>query len=391
MRNERSVPSFDPTRPRELVRYLEDLEDHFTRCAIADLDDRKKWTLKYVPMRVADLWESLPEWTAAKDWATLKTAVQKRYPASTDTQRFTYQELLRLVRERSRKEITSITEWSEYLNEYLEVSLYLVKQSRLSELEQRRYLLESLSTNLHREVSAHMRNVNPTRDPEEVEEVSKIDEAVSYCLRSPQRVKFEESPTAIPSNSSAPVKQESTEVALAGLVAQLVQKELVQRARSWGPPPNRSNDGRVAISSGTQYSEACHYCGHQGHIMRQCAVVDEDVNFNRCARNPEGRIVLPNGQFLPRTIPGATMRDRIEEWHKRNGSPPRGDSTATTSMMLSVDQQSNQAAPAVATLSNQRVLASYDVNPPQILKKSTTASHSSAPSPTPAYPLSKTD
>jgi len=68
--------------------------------------------------------------------------------------------------------------------------------------------------------------------------------------------------------------------------------------------------------------------------MCQCTVVNEDVNFNRCSRNPEGWIILPNGQFLPRTIPGATMRDRIEEWHRRNGSPPRGDTNAnaTTSM-----------------------------------------------------------
>jgi hypothetical protein len=42
MRNERSVPLFDPTRPRELVHYLEDLEDHFAWCTIGDLVDRKK-------------------------------------------------------------------------------------------------------------------------------------------------------------------------------------------------------------------------------------------------------------------------------------------------------------------------------------------------------------
>ena len=275
-----------------------------------------------MPLDVADLWEGMPDWAKATNWDALKVVMQKHYPASTDTQRFTYQELLRLVREHSRQEITSITEWSEYLNKYLAMTHYLVRHTCLSELEQCRYLLESLSNALHHEVTAHLRLVNPTCDPEEVEEVAKIDEAVSYCLRSPQRVKFEESPTTMSLTSSVPIKQESSEVALAGLVSQLVQKELVQRARNWGPPPNRSNDGQVALSSVVPYSEACHYCGHQGHIMRQCAVVDEDINFNRCARNPEGRIVLPNGQFLPRTITGATMRDHIEEWHKRNGSPP---------------------------------------------------------------------
>jgi len=163
------------------------------------------------------------------------------------------------------------------------------------------------------------------------------------------------------STSSIPIKQESSEVAFAGLVSQLVQC-----ARNWGPPPNRLNNGQVAPSSVVPYSDACHYCGHQGHIMCQCAVVDEDINFNHCACNPEGRIVLPNGQFLPRTITGATMRDHIEEWHKRNGSPPRGDASATTSMMLSVDQQLNYPAPAaVATLSNQHVTYFSELGPYQ--------------------------
>jgi hypothetical protein len=133
MCNEQSVPSFDLTRLRELVCYFEDLEDHFSHCTITDLANRKKLMLKYVPMQVADLWESLSEWTSATDWATLKTAIQKCY---------------------------------------LKVSLYLIRQSHLSTLEQHRYLLESLSTNLHQEVSAHMCNVNPTCNPEEVEEVS---------------------------------------------------------------------------------------------------------------------------------------------------------------------------------------------------------------------------
>ena len=169
MCTEKAAPSFNPDKPRELIRYLQDLEDHFARCAINDLDERRKWALRYVPLDVADLWEGMPDWAKATNWDALKVVMQKRYPASTDTQRFTYQELLRLVRERSRQEITSITEWSEYLNKYLAMTHYLVRHTRLSELEQRRYLLESLSNTLHHEVTAHLRLVNPTRDPEEVE------------------------------------------------------------------------------------------------------------------------------------------------------------------------------------------------------------------------------
>lgn len=222
----------------------------------------------------------------------------------------------------------------DFLNQYLTISQYLIAQNCLSRLEQRRHLLESLTPQFHREVSAHMCNVNPTCDLEELEEVPKIDEAVCYCLRSPIQVKFKE-----PSSSSTTthVKQEPAD-SIAELVSQLVQKELVQRARNWGPFPTRPGEGErhAPRMSYSPQLEACHYCGHQGHMVHQCAVVDEDINLGQCICNQEGRLVLPSGLFLPRTIPGTTMRDRFNEWHKHNPGTQPQDTVSGSTMMLSV-------------------------------------------------------
>ncbi|KAJ8582519.1 hypothetical protein M405DRAFT_750128 [Rhizopogon salebrosus TDB-379] len=334
MCNERSAPRFDPKKPRELVRYFEDLEDQFQQCGVIDLANQKWWALRYVSVEIADLWESFTDWMAATtQWDLVKDVVKKRYPVSQTTRRHTHHKLLTLVHDRARKDFSSVTEWSDFLNQYITISQYLIAQNRLSELEQRRHLLESLTPQFHREVSAHMRNVNPTRDPEELEEVPKVDEAGCYCLRSPVRVKFEENPA---SPTATHVKQEPVDP-IAELVSQLVQKELVQRARNWGPPLARPGEGerRIPGKNYSPQSETCHYCGHQGHMVRQCAVVDEDINLGRCACNQEGRLVLPNGSFLPRTIPGATMRDRFNEWHKRNPGTQSQDTPSGSSMMFS--------------------------------------------------------
>jgi hypothetical protein len=40
------------------------------------------------------------------------------------------------------------------------------------------------------------------------------------------------------------------------------------------------------------------------------------------------KIVLPNGQFTPRSIPGRYIKERIDEWHKRNPS------TSTSSSLM---------------------------------------------------------
>jgi hypothetical protein len=125
--------------------------------------------------------------------------------------------------------------------------------------------------------------------------------------------------------------------------------------------------------------------------MRQCAAVDEDVNFNRCARNAEGRVVLPSGQFIPRMIPGNTIRDRIEEWHKRNGSPPRGSVPPTSGLMLSVERMSTPVLPSLDVVSNQYLGARYEANPPQIFKRGEESNHASSFISTSTYPLSKSD
>ncbi|OAX33449.1 hypothetical protein K503DRAFT_786483 [Rhizopogon vinicolor AM-OR11-026] len=278
MCNECSAPTFDPSRPRELVHYFEDLDDQFQQCGVIDLTNKNRWALHYVSIEIADLWESLAEWTTAATWDQIKDAVKKHYPVSQTTQRHTHHKLLTLIRDRAHNEFNSITEWSDYLNQYITISQYLITQQRLSNLEQRRHLLKSLTPRLHQEVAAYMRNVNPMRDPEELEGVPKIDKAICYCLHSPIQVVLKE-----PQQLSTPAphtKQEPTD-SIVELVSQLVQKELVLRVRTWGLPPTCLGEGerRTPGMSYSPQSETCHYCGHQGHMVHQCAVVDEDINL----------------------------------------------------------------------------------------------------------------
>ncbi|EPQ50160.1 hypothetical protein GLOTRDRAFT_23852, partial [Gloeophyllum trabeum ATCC 11539] len=62
----------------------------------------------------------------------------------------------------------------------------------------------------------------------------------------------------------------------------------------------------------------CIYCGEHDHSIRRCPKVEEDIRAGRCKRNAEGQVVLPGGAMVSRSVPGATMRDRILEWHRQN-------------------------------------------------------------------------
>src|SRR5277367_6559427 len=64
----------------------------------------------------------------------------------------------------------------------------------------------------------------------------------------------------------------------------------------------------------------CNYCG-EPHLIRNCPHVEEDIKAGKCKKNHEGKVVLPNGYFVSRAVPGKSMRDRIYEWLHRNPNP----------------------------------------------------------------------
>ncbi|OAX31221.1 hypothetical protein K503DRAFT_806256 [Rhizopogon vinicolor AM-OR11-026] len=123
---ELSAPSFDPAQPRSLLRYFGDLE---------------RWTLRYVPIEVADLWECLPGWISATDWPALKSSVAARHPACHDEHRYSFADFVTLVDGQASQGIHSINQWSKFLNQFLIVSQYLLARHHLDPLEQQCYLL----------------------------------------------------------------------------------------------------------------------------------------------------------------------------------------------------------------------------------------------------------
>jgi hypothetical protein len=61
---------------------------------------------------------------------------------------------------------------------------------------------------------------------------------------------------------------------------------------------------------------SCTFCGQSGHFIARCLVCADYITNEKCKRNPEGKIVLPNGQFTLRSIPGQFIK--INKLHKHN-------------------------------------------------------------------------
>jgi hypothetical protein len=87
--------------------------------------------------------------------------------------------------------------------------------------------------------------------------------------------------------------------------------------------PQKSTTSRASSSTNAQATAtldplSCAFCGQTSHFIAQCLVCADYITNEKCKRNPEGKIILPNGQYTPQSIPGQFIKDRIDEWHKRN-------------------------------------------------------------------------
>ncbi|KAI1786747.1 hypothetical protein LXA43DRAFT_1098947 [Ganoderma leucocontextum] len=90
------------------------------------------------------------------------------------------------------------------------------------------------------------------------------------------------------------------------------------------PPRDTSTEmSQLACRKPLDTRPRCNYCGVEGCWIRSCPRALEDVATGFCARAPDGRIILPTGRFIPRSLPGSYMRDRLLAWHARKQSSAR--------------------------------------------------------------------
>ena len=60
-RGERIAPSYNKSKPRELVRFFRELEHLFVLASVTSEEEKKEQTLRHVDFEVEEFWRTLPE------------------------------------------------------------------------------------------------------------------------------------------------------------------------------------------------------------------------------------------------------------------------------------------------------------------------------------------
>ena len=137
MCNEHTAPTFDSSKPRELSRYFEDLEQ------------LKQQVLCYVNFNTEQIWKTFPEFIDNnKTYNDFKDAVLVHYPDASGDFVYSIRDMDLLIGERQQVGITSTKDLSNYHLQFIAITTWLIRKGQLGDLEQQRAYIQAFQPSL---------------------------------------------------------------------------------------------------------------------------------------------------------------------------------------------------------------------------------------------------
>jgi hypothetical protein len=138
-RGERAAPTFDPTKPRELPRFFDELEYLFGRSNMTNNDEKKRQLLRYIDFDTEQIWKTFPEFkNPAQTYEEFKAAILTHYPDASGDFMYSLRDMDLLTGERQRLGITNINDLSYYHLQFIAITTWLIEKKQLGDLEQQR-------------------------------------------------------------------------------------------------------------------------------------------------------------------------------------------------------------------------------------------------------------
>ncbi|KZT27349.1 hypothetical protein NEOLEDRAFT_1176775, partial [Neolentinus lepideus HHB14362 ss-1] len=277
-RRDKAALVFDPEQPRTLVRYFEDLDDLFALHKVTTDEAKKATALKYVPMAVEDLWKTLPEYSVEHTYVAFMAAVKTLYLAIG---------------------IHTLADLASYYREFILITRFLISKDLLSTCKQNRAFQRGFNAELWLRIIHRLQIKDIDHLPDTAYDIQKVYEAAAFALYRTATTGTSGSPSTSIVSDAAPtassVKSEEL-AALVGIITKLIGQVLgpAFTALTQNAPTTRA----APVAYRPPRTDTCHYCG-----KLNCSI---------------GKVVLPAGAMVPRYIIGATMRERIQEWHRQN-------------------------------------------------------------------------
>jgi hypothetical protein len=309
LRSESTALTFDPTKPRELYRFFEDLEQLFSRASVDD-KIKKSFVVRYVDFNTEEMWSSLKEFKdPTSEYPDFKKAILAHYPDATGDFTYSLRDVDILVGERQRLGIVSNADLTHFHLRFNTITNWLIDKKYLSQMEQQRAYIRAFTQPLLPGIMNRLQLKFPDRHPSLPYEIEDVHKAAQFVLQSAAAIGYQAPNTM----NTAPAE----DIKDIGIKKEDFSALLSEFGKTIIEALNINSRPRPGPSTGPRNSMECAMCGGP-HFIRDCMTVDDFIKAGKCKRNYENKVVLPSGAFVSRDTPGRWLMDRLDEWHRRH-------------------------------------------------------------------------
>ena len=182
-RGERSAPSYDKSRPRELVRFFRELERLFVRASVTSEEEKKEQVLRYVDFEEEEFWQTLPEFKSSlATYDDFKAAILFCYPDASGNYLYSLNDIDLLIMERLQVGINNATDLADFHLRFHQITSWLVSKDHLCELEQRRAYVRAFRPPLMSLIANRLQIKFPDLHPNIPYPIRDVYEAAQYIL-----------------------------------------------------------------------------------------------------------------------------------------------------------------------------------------------------------------
>jgi hypothetical protein len=369
----RDAPKFSNARPRELRRFIRQMEDAWKEAGVEGDADRKESLGKYADQESEEEWSALETYGAGHSWDSFKKEILENYPEASAAERGTPARLRQIVRDAGSIDLGETTELYAYRRAFLAEANKLCKEPRvMSNRELVELFMAGLSTAMGQTILQYLGSTGKkstrdekgkegegkgTRRPEDkydLEEVCLAATEVSENAQGMLSYKMGATSSGSKKGSSTLVQTalldskvvtekldnlEATQAAekdrldvvnkqwgakldaIEGLMKTLLTQTHEKPSSSFvqnvgtGNRPGGFIDvpGRVTKNFSTSADYNCFGCGESGHFQNNCERVKTLLKNGTIIHSREGRVRLPDGSRVPNIPAGASLIKRVEK------------------------------------------------------------------------------
>ena len=177
--DEQAAPTFDRTKPHELLTFFAKYESLFNRTTITSEVQKKRDLLHYVDFDTEQCWKSLPEYSnATASYRDFKEAILIVYPIV-----YSLRDMELLISDTQKVNISTTSQLSKYHTQYLAITSWLIKEDQLDKFTQKRSYIKAFQPSLSFAISQRLQIKLPNHRPHAPYPVSDVYDTAQYILQ----------------------------------------------------------------------------------------------------------------------------------------------------------------------------------------------------------------